>query len=145
MIYQAFDTVLHQNHVPVEKITQGIIAKLHVSEQLCFMDRQELIDSFMFDNHAVFYDGVDSVSSTPISSISIRHSPWFLIVASKIFAFLCSLRSFAVRCLWLCFPQLLEGLTERLHWRAQDARPHHAYARILMGDAGVDLGENARL
>ncbi len=69
MIDHSLDAVLHQNDLPVKKITQGIVSQLQVSQQLCFMDGLELVNSFMLDNHTTFDNRIDSVPSADLQPI----------------------------------------------------------------------------
>ena len=56
----------------VDQKTGSDVAQLHVGEQLCFVNRQQLVDRLQFDQYFVFNDQVHPVADFE-SYTSVRH------------------------------------------------------------------------
>ena len=60
VVDHAFDAVLYERDVPIEQKTQFQVGELEVCQKLCLVDRQELFNGFVFDDHGLVDQHVDS-------------------------------------------------------------------------------------
>ena len=60
VVDHAFDAVLHERDVPIQQKTQFQVGELEVCQKLCLVDRQELFNGFVFDDHGLVDQHVDS-------------------------------------------------------------------------------------
>ena len=58
--YHAFDAVLHEADVPIEEESELPFRELEVCQELGLMDREHIVDSFVFDDNAVVDEHVDA-------------------------------------------------------------------------------------
>ena len=60
IVYHSLDTILHQNHVPVQQITQVQLGQLEVSQKLSFMDGKEPFNGLVFYDYSLLDHHINS-------------------------------------------------------------------------------------
>ena len=74
-VHHTFDSLLHQDNIPIEKEPQTQISQPHIRQQLGFVQRQHLFDSLVFNRHHIFDKCINPIHNSvlfPSRSLRLR-------------------------------------------------------------------------